>query len=136
LTSILINAVNKAGVRVIIASGWTDLGNEQLQAPENIYFLDKIPYDWLFPRVSPVIHHGGAGSTSTALKYGKPAVIVPFIGDNYLWGAIVARAGAGAHAPIPYTELTAEALAEAIRECCRMDKGLIVKWEFIGLNPV
>jgi len=119
LTSILIDAVNKAGVRAIIASGWTDLGNEQLQIPENIYFLDKIPYDWLFPRVSAVIHHGGAGSTSTALKYGKPTVIVPFIGDNYLWGAIVARAGAGAHAPIPYMKLTTEALAEAIRECLR-----------------
>jgi UDP:flavonoid glycosyltransferase YjiC (YdhE family) len=42
-----------------------------------VFLLDNIPHDWLFPRVSCVVHHGGAGTTAIGLKCGKPTMIVP-----------------------------------------------------------
>ncbi|KAL8669530.1 MAG: hypothetical protein Q9224_007733, partial [Gallowayella concinna] len=44
-------------------------------------------------------------------------MIVPFFGDQPFWGAMVAKAGAGAEEPIPYKHLNAESLAEGIKQC-------------------
>jgi UDP-glucoronosyl and UDP-glucosyl transferase len=65
------------------------------------------------PRVSCVIHHGGAGTTAAGLAAGKPTVVVPFFGDQPFWGNMIHRYGAGPR-PIPAKELTAEKLAAAI----------------------
>ncbi len=70
--------------------------------------------DWLFQHVSCVVHHGGAGTTAAGIALGRPTIIVPFFGDQPFWGAVVERARAGP-SPIPYKELTAEGLANAIR---------------------
>lgn len=115
-TSLIFEAVTKAGVRALVSKGWGGLGDEE-NTPENVYMLENTPHDWLFPRVSAVIHHGGAGTTAIGLKCGKPTMIVPFFGDQPFWGAMVAKAGAGAQAPIPYKKLTVENFAESIKQC-------------------
>ena len=115
-TSLIFKAVAKAGVRALVSKGWGGLGDEG-HTPDNIYMLENTPHDWLFPRVSAVVHHGGAGTTAIGLKCGKPTMIVPFFGDQPFWGAMVARAGAGAHQATPYKKLTADVLAEGIKEC-------------------
>ena len=115
-TSLIFQAVEKAGVRALVSKGWGGLGDEG-NTPDNIYMLENTPHDWLFPRVSAVVHHGGAGTTAIGLKCGKPTMIVPFFGDQPFWGAMVARAGAGAHEATPYKKLSANALAEGIQQC-------------------
>ncbi|KAL9030598.1 MAG: hypothetical protein Q9196_001304 [Gyalolechia fulgens] len=115
-TSMIFEAIQRAGVRALVSKGWGGLGNEG-DAPEGVYMLENTPHDWLFPRVSAVVHHGGAGTTAIGLKCGKPTMIVPFFGDQPFWGAMVAKAGAGAEEPIPYKNLTAERLAEGIKQC-------------------
>lgn len=115
-TAMIFEAVQKAGVRALVSKGWGGLGDES-NTPENIYMLENTPHDWLFPRVSAVVHHGGAGTTAIGLKCGKPTMIVPFFGDQPFWGAMVAKAGAGAHQAIPYKQLTADELAEGIKQC-------------------
>ncbi|KAL8662643.1 MAG: hypothetical protein Q9168_008223, partial [Polycauliona sp. 1 TL-2023] len=115
-TTMIFEAVEKAGVRALVSKGWGGLGDDN-NTPANIYMLENTPHDWLFPRVSAVVHHGGAGTTAIGLKCGKPTMIVPFFGDQPFWGAMVAKAGAGASEPIPYKYLNAESLAEGIRQC-------------------
>lgn len=115
-TSLIFEAVEKAGVRALVSKGWGGLGDEG-RTPDSIYMLENTPHDWLFPRVSAVVHHGGAGTTAIGLKCGKPTMIVPFFGDQPFWGAMVARAGAGAHSAVPYKRLTVDALAEGIIQC-------------------
>ncbi|KAI4219514.1 MAG: hypothetical protein LQ349_008331, partial [Xanthoria aureola] len=115
-TTMIFEAVKKAGVRALVSKGWGGLGDEG-NTPSNIYMLENTPHDWLFPRVSAVVHHGGAGTTAIGLKCGKPTMIVPFFGDQPFWGAMVAKAGAGAKEPIPYKYLNAESLAEGIQQC-------------------
>lgn len=117
-TALIFKAVEKAGVRALVSKGWGGLGDEG-NTPRNIYMLDNTPHDWLFPRVSAVVHHGGAGTTAIGLKSGRPTMIVPFFGDQPFWGAMVANAGAGAQQPIPYKHLSIDALAEGIKQCLR-----------------
>jgi UDP:flavonoid glycosyltransferase YjiC (YdhE family) len=66
---------------------------------EDIHFVTDIPYDWIFPQVRAVIHHGGAGTTHLALKYGRPSMIIPHIPDQHLWNRIISLAGAGPKGP-------------------------------------
>ncbi|KAF2091987.1 glycosyltransferase family 1 protein [Saccharata proteae CBS 121410] len=114
-TKMIFEAVKEAGVRALVSKGWGGIGGGD--TPDNIYLLDNTPHDWLFPKVSAVVHHGGAGTTAMGLKCGKPTMIVPFFGDQPFWGAMVAEAKAGAHQCIPYKQLTMERLAEGIKQC-------------------
>ncbi|KAI1213308.1 glycosyltransferase family 1 protein [Annulohypoxylon truncatum] len=113
-TEMIFNAVRSAGVRALVSKGWGGLGQDYV--PENIYMVDNIPHDWLFPRVRACVIHGGAGTTAIALKCGKPTMVVPFFGDQYFWGSMVGNAGAGP-APVPYKKLNEERLVEGIRFC-------------------
>ncbi|KAE9380497.1 glycosyltransferase family 1 protein [Stipitochalara longipes BDJ] len=112
-TKMIFEAVKKAGVRALVSKGWGGLGDDNV--PENIYMLENTPHDWLFPKVSAVVHHGGAGTTAIGLKCGKPTFIVPFFGDQQFWGSMIGEAGAGAK-PVPYKSLTADKLAEGIKQ--------------------
>ncbi|KAM3520637.1 hypothetical protein MY4038_009344 [Beauveria bassiana] len=118
LTNLLFAAVKQAGVRAIISEGWSKVGGDQV--PDNIYLIGNCPHDWLFQHVSAVVHHGGAGTTAAGIAAGKPTVVVPFFGDQAFWGQMVARAGAGPQ-PIPYTEMTADSLAESITTALKED---------------
>jgi sterol 3beta-glucosyltransferase len=59
--------------------------------PSNVFILGNVPHDWLFERVSAVVHHGGAGTTAIGLKKGCPTVVVPFFGDQPFWGELRTR---------------------------------------------
>jgi hypothetical protein len=119
-TSLIFEAVQKSGVRALVSKGWGGLGGTH-DIPENIYMLDNCPHDWLFPHVSAVIHHGGAGTTAMGLKCGIPTMIVHFFGDQPFWGCVVVNAGAGARKTIPWKKLTAQKLADGITECMSVE---------------
>jgi UDP:flavonoid glycosyltransferase YjiC (YdhE family) len=113
---LIFEAVKMAGCRALVSKGWGGFGSNA-DCPDNIFMLENTPHDWLFPRCSAVVHHGGAGTTAIGLKCAKPTMIVPFFGDQPFWGAMVSKAKAGAHDCIPYKKLNAESLAEGIKQC-------------------
>ena len=108
---IVLEALKRSGCRGILATGWGGLS--ALDVPENVFVLEETPHGWLFPRMSAVVHHGGAGTTAEGLRAGKPSVIIPFIVDQLFWGKRVQGLGTGPE-PIPAKKLTASNLAEAI----------------------
>jgi hypothetical protein len=120
MTKMIFDAVKLTGQRALVSKGWGGLGGDELSKPDGVFMLGNCPHDWLFKHVSCVVHHGGAGTMSAGIALGRPTVIVPFFGDQPFWGAMVARAGAGP-SPIPYKELTAEKLANAILEALKPD---------------
>ena len=77
----IIAAVN--GRRALFYPGWS--GTRGLQLPNNFLVIDDTPHDWLFPRTSLVIHHGGSGTTHSAARSGIPSVVLPFAGDQAFW---------------------------------------------------
>ena len=120
MTKMIFEAVKMTGQRALVSKGWGGLGADQLGIPEGCYMLGNCPHDWLFKRVSCVVHHGGAGTTAAGISAGKPTVVVPFFGDQPFWGAMCARAGAGPM-PIAYKDLTAEKLADQIKTALKPD---------------
>ena len=111
MTRLVIKAVEKAGQRAILHTGWSELGSDAM--PDSILVVDDVPHDWLFPRLAAVVHHGGAGTTASGLRAGLPTVTVPFFGDQFFWGWRVQELGAGPRW-IPRKRLTADRLATAI----------------------
>eukprot|EP01012_Entosiphon_sulcatum_P050634 TRINITY_DN69525_c0_g1_i1.p1 TRINITY_DN69525_c0_g1~~TRINITY_DN69525_c0_g1_i1.p1 ORF type:complete len:762 (-),score=58.93 TRINITY_DN69525_c0_g1_i1:8-2263(-) len=110
----LFEAVKIANVRAILATGWAALPTSYLNP--DVFVLQACPHNWLFPRCDFVCHHGGAGTAACGLRHGRPTVVVPFFGDQFFWGRVIAQRGAGPQ-PIPAADLTAEKLAAAFREC-------------------
>lgn len=119
VTRIIFGALEKAGVRGIVSQGWGRLGSGEV--PPHVHLIGDCPHDWLFPRCRAVCHHGGAGTTAAGLRAGLPSVVVPFFGDQFFWGHVVAEAGAGP-APIPIDELDVDRLAAAFAACA--DEGM------------
>lgn len=128
LTRVVLGGVRAAGVRAVLVSGWGGL--TEADAGGDVFRIDSIPYDWLLPRVQGVVHHGGAGTTGTALTAGTPSLVVPFMMDQPFWGARVAALGAGP-TPIPRAKLTEENLAAALRVLVS-DEGLRRRAKEIG----
>lgn len=116
-TEMIFEATKLAGVRALVNKGWGGLGRGNDDTPKHVFMLDSTPHDWLFPKVKAVVHHGGAGTTAIGLKCAKPTMIIPFFGDQPFWAARVAEAKAGAHEVVPWKRLTAEKLAEGIKQC-------------------
>lgn len=111
-TKIIVEALRRSGQRGILHAGWAGLAQEDL--PEHIYKIDDAPYDWLFPRMGMVIHHGGSGTTAFGLQSGVPSQVVSFTYDQPYWGRRIAALGAGTP-PLSFDRLSAGALAESIQ---------------------
>lgn len=111
LKTIIVGAVNECGLRAVVHSSGT---GGLLESPcDNIHVVDSVPHSWLFPQMSAVVHHGGAGTTGAGLRAGVPSLIVPFFGDQPFWGARIADAALGPK-PLPKKSLTKDNLAKAI----------------------
>lgn len=112
LTEVVAAAVNRAGVRAVVQAGWAGL------APyaDDILLVGDLPHDWLFPRTAAVVHHAGAGTTGAGLRAGVPAVAVPVLLDQPFWAGRLRQLGVAPPA-LPQRDLTADALADAIRSC-------------------
>lgn len=107
---IISDALRLAGLRGVLQAGWSKLAHED----EHLINIDDAPHDWLFPRMAAIVHHGGSGTTHSALSAGKPALIVPFSADQPYWGWRIADLGVGVP-PIKPQKLTPERLATALR---------------------
>lgn len=82
-----------AGKKVIVQRGWAQF--PALAEDGHIKVIGKVSHDQLFRFASVVIHHGGAGTTASALHAGKPQIVVPHIGDQNFFGTEVERLGCG-----------------------------------------
>jgi UDP:flavonoid glycosyltransferase YjiC (YdhE family) len=95
----LLQAVHKLAAerRVLFYPGWSGIDLSQL--PPEVFVLGDTPHDWLFPRTSAIVHHGGAGTSHAAARAGVPSVVVPFAGDQFFWAGRMAQAGVALSCP-------------------------------------
>ncbi|MGE0802310.1 MAG: glycosyltransferase [Lautropia sp.] len=106
------------GRRTVFNPGWSGMDPGGL--PSNFLAAGDTPHDWLFPRVSAAVHHGGSGTTHSASRAGIPSVVVPFAGDQFFWAERLVRAGLSP-ARLDGRRLDASNLAAAIAGTERAD---------------
>ena len=125
---LVLQALERTGQRGVLSSGWGGLKKEDL--PETVFMIDSMPHSWLFPQMSALVHHGGAGTTGAGLWAGIPTIVTPFMGDQPFWGQRVHELGVSPR-PILRRRLTVERLAESIR-CAVSDMEMREKASRLG----
>jgi sterol 3beta-glucosyltransferase len=94
-TKIIIEILERNKIPAIINTASGGLIKPDKFDSELLHFVPQIPYDWIFPKIYGVIHHGGSGTTHLALKYGCATMIIPHIIDQFVWNKIIYDMGAG-----------------------------------------
>lgn len=113
-SQMLIEAARALGLRSIVSQGWGNLA--PIDAGSDCIGIGYVAHAMLFPRVAAVVHHGGAGTTTAAVRAGKPQVIVPHLFDQYYWAHRVQQLGVGAAGPASES-LSVDGLVRALCEC-------------------
>ena len=96
--------------RVVFGAGWTILSG--LPAHPNLFVTKYVNHDWLLPRCSAAIIHGGIGTISAALRSGTPIIVVSILADQPVNGKMIEQKKLGYH--LPFKKLSPEKLLQAI----------------------
>ncbi|WP_053991595.1 glycosyltransferase [Mangrovimonas sp. TPBH4] len=94
-TKIIMDILERHGIPTIINTASGGLVQPKTYNKDIFHFVNRIPYDWIFPKLYAVIHHGGSGSTHTAIKYGCASMIIPHIIDQFVWNEIIHKKDLG-----------------------------------------
>lgn len=94
-TKAILSVLRDYQIPAIINTSSGGLQPLKQEAPDHVLFVSDIPYEWIFPRVHSVVHHGGSGTLHTATKHGRPSLVIPHIVDQFFWNRQVAKLGLG-----------------------------------------
>lgn len=140
MTRSIVKAVLKSDVRAILSKGWSARMNKdnesEVEFPPEVFSVDKIPHDWLFPKVDAALHHGGAGTTGASLRAGIPTLIKPWFGDQFFWATRVTKLGAGLRVSNLSSSDVADALKRAVSDRVIKEKAAAVGEKIRSENGV
>ncbi len=94
-TDIILQVLQKQRIPALINTAAGGLKEPEDFDRDLFHFVGQVPYDWAFPRMYAVVHHGGSGTTHMALMHGCASMTVPHIIDQFVWDKLVAERGAG-----------------------------------------
>ena len=117
---IIVDAISATGRRCIVGAEWAELGAGSM--PIGWRVVREVPHALLFPRTAAVVHHGGSGTTASALRAGVPQVLLPLILDQFHHAHRLHLAGI-APRPTPMESITVAALTDAIRTALQLPEG-------------
>lgn len=106
-----LQALEQIDGRAIIGAGWSRLPADV--ASPRVCLVGAVDHDTLLPRCAGMVHHGGAGTTTAALRAGIPAAVLSVFGDQPFWGRTLEGLGAGVHRR--FTQLDARVLASVLQ---------------------
>ena len=72
---------------------------DELELPDNMWGEARLPQTSIIPRCDLVITHGGNNTTTEALHFGKPMVVLPLFWDQYDNAQRVDELGFGVRLP-------------------------------------
>jgi len=93
-TNTILSVLEKHKIPAIVNTSWGGLIQPEHHA-DHIHFVNQIPYDWIMPKMYAVVHHGGSGTTHSALKYGCASLIVPHFIDQFFWNESICKLNLG-----------------------------------------
>jgi UDP:flavonoid glycosyltransferase YjiC (YdhE family) len=112
LMTSVVEAAEGADVDVVLVRPDNAVSRRPL--PTNVTTTDWLPFADVLPHVAGIVHHGGAGTTMTALAAGVPQIVVPGPGDRTEHARLIAVRGAGL--AVPTSEMNAAALERLVTD--------------------
>ena len=114
VVEVLVAAVRAVGRRAVVSRGWADL--RPADDGPDVLSVGEVNHQALFPRMAAVVHHAGAGTTTTAALAGVPQVALPQLYDQPYWAGRIVDLGIGAACAdaLPDPDVLATALDRAL----------------------
>jgi vancomycin aglycone glucosyltransferase len=104
--------------RLIISKGWANL-------PENntpdLLYVDEMPFELLFPRLSAIIYHGGTGTMAAATRAGIPQAAFPYMADQFENRKQIVKLELGPNV-CDFKKIASHNLSSAILDCVTNEK--------------
>ena len=110
LKTIIDELLTQTNHRIVFCNGWTKPFIDTKH--KNLFVIENINHEWLFPKCKMAIIHGGIGTIGSSLKSGIPMVIVSIVADQPFNGKLIEKNKTGVH--IPFKKLTFEKLLGGI----------------------
>ena len=90
----VLTVCKKHQIPVIMNESWGGIECPE-KLPRWAFKIKNVPFHFLFPYLGCVIHHGGSGTTHTALIHKKPQAIIPHIADQFFWNRQIQKKEVG-----------------------------------------
>jgi UDP:flavonoid glycosyltransferase YjiC (YdhE family) len=107
--------VDRLGGRAVVTTLGSDAAPAAAALPESVLVTSFVNLDALLPRGRALVHHGGIGTTASALRAGVPSVVAPMAFDQPFNARRCADLGAGVVLE-PLTRIDGGVLADAIEK--------------------
>jgi len=81
--------------RAVLVYGGHDDHISNIPPGDDLFIIDYVSYDQLFPHASVIVHQGGIGTLAQSLCAQRPMLVVPFGFDQFDNGERIAKLGLG-----------------------------------------
>ena len=89
----VLQALKETGIHAIIQAD--QIPKSDRVNTSQLYFIGNVPYSYIFGKVRAVVHHGGNTTNGLGLRAGLPTLVIALALDQYFYGRMDHRIGAG-----------------------------------------
>lgn len=93
LQFLMLEALKKTGIRAIVQA--FQIPKEEKIDTDKLFFIDSVPYPYIFGKVRAVVHHGGNTTNGMGLRAGLPTLVIALALDQYFYGRMDHKIGCG-----------------------------------------
>ncbi len=115
LQELTLEALERTGIRAIVQA--FQIPEKNRINTDKLFFIDAVPYPYIFEKVRAVAHHGGNTTNGMGLRAGLPTLVIALALDQYFYGRMDNRVGCGPKPLYIRKKLcSAEEIAESLRD--------------------
>ena len=86
LQLLTLDALKKTGIRAIVQA--FQIPEKDRINTDKLYFVDNVPYAYIFEKVRAVVHHGGNTTNGLGLRAGLPTLVIALALDQHFYGRV------------------------------------------------
>ncbi|GMO66592.1 MAG: glycosyltransferase [Treponemataceae bacterium] len=106
----------KRNYKLVVGAGWFKAGAQLLKS-DNLFVLDTyLPHGIVLPLFDALIHHGGAGTSHSSARSGRPQLILPILIDQFYFARRTKELGVSPGSPKSIAKCTRKFLENRIVE--------------------
>ncbi|WP_026519428.1 glycosyltransferase [Butyrivibrio sp. FCS006] len=115
LQLLTLDALKKTGIRAVVQA--YQIPKKDKINTDKLYFIDNVPYAYIFGKVRAVVHHGGNTTNGLGLRAGLPTLVIALALDQHFYGRVDHKLGCGPKPLYIRKKLcTATEIADSLRD--------------------